>query len=50
MGKKLVSLETRSVTRLPKSRAGGQGLYLRSLDYFGEKLGVELLSMLLEKT
>ena len=27
--------ETRSDTRLPKSRAGGQGPYLRSLDHLG---------------
>ena len=27
--------ETRPDTRLPKSRAGGQGPYLRSLDHLG---------------
>ena len=27
--------ETRADTRLPQSRAGGQGLYLRSLDHLG---------------
>ena len=31
----LIYLETRPDTRLPKSRAGGQGLYLRSLDHLG---------------
>ena len=28
-------LETRPDTRLPQSRAGGQGLYLRSLNHLG---------------
>ena len=33
-------LETRPDTRLPKSRAGGQGPYLRSLDHLGRSSGV----------
>ena len=32
---KRVEVRTRLDTRLPKSRAGGQGQYLRSLDYLG---------------
>ena len=32
---------TRPDTRLPKSRAGGQGLYLRSLDHLGRSSGVK---------
>ena len=32
--------KTRTDTRLPKSRAGGQGPYLRSLDYLGRSSGV----------
>ena len=31
----MISRETRPETRLAKSRAGGQGLYLRSLDHLG---------------
>ena len=31
----VVPQETRPDTRLPKSRAGGQGPYLRSLDHLG---------------
>ena len=34
-GNLLLVLETRLDTRLPKSRAGGQGPYLRSLDHLG---------------
>ena len=30
-----IRTETRPDTRLPQSRAGGQGPYLRSLDHFG---------------
>ena len=30
-----ILLLTRPDTRLPQSRAGGQGLYLRSLDHLG---------------
>ena len=32
---------TRPDTRLPKSRAGGQGPYLRSLDHLGRSSGVK---------
>ena len=32
--------KTRPDTRLPKSRAGGQGPYLRSLDCLGRSSGV----------
>ena len=32
---KLRQKETRPDTRLPQSRAGGQGLYLRSLNHLG---------------
>ena len=31
----MTSTVTRPDTRLPQSRAGGQGLYLRSLDHLG---------------
>ena len=33
--------ETRPDTRLPKSRAGGQGPYLRSLDHLGRSSEVK---------
>ena len=31
----IISISTRPDTQLPKSRAGGQGLYLRSLKHLG---------------
>ena len=34
-------IKTRPDTRLPKSRAGGQGLYLRSLDNVGRSSEVQ---------
>ena len=33
--------KTRPSTRLPKSRAGGHGPYLRSLDHLGRSSGVK---------
>ena len=30
-------IQTRPDTRLPQSRAGGQGLYLKSLNYLGRR-------------
>ena len=36
-----VSRKTRPDTRLPKSRAGGQGPYLRSLDHLGKSSDVK---------
>ena len=35
MPKNLINTETRPDTRIPQSHAGGQGLYLRSLDHLG---------------
>ena len=37
----VIYLETRLDTWLPKSRAGGQGSYLRSLDHLGRSSGVK---------
>ena len=37
----VIYLETRPDTWLPKSRAGGQGSYLRSLDHLGRSGEVE---------
>ena len=35
--------KTRPDTRLPKSRAGGQGLYLRSPDHLGRSREVKVI-------
>merc|ERR1711875_176616 len=37
---------TRPDTRLPKSRAGGQGPYLRSLDHLGSSSGVKKIKII----
>ena len=37
----VIDCKTRPDTRLPQLRAGGQGLYLRSLDYLGRSSEAE---------
>ena len=40
----MTMIKSRLDTRLPKSRAGGQGPYLRSLDYLGRSEVIEVKS------
>ena len=40
-----LSTETRPDTQLPKSRAGGQGPYLRSLDHLGRSSEVKEIKL-----